>query len=412
VNGVVAIAKERTFLASLPASIWLLSGAIMAMRIAEVFYVPILPLYVKALDAAAPLFLIGLVTGIHRLSLAITQPLAGSWSDRIGRRRPFIVGTVLAAVASFLGGAALGVLDLTLYRILSGIGFGMLTLAAMAFITDITSPNNRATAMGIFSASTLAGAAIGPLPGGVIAEAFSSRLLGYRATFYFSGAVMILVGIYAYFLIKERAKNVSEGVVKSTEKVAIREALKNKDTALASLSTFLWGISYGALLFMTIPLLGEKLSFTPLKIGWVISAFGWGHVAGAFVFGPLSDKFGRRKPFGLISILGSGILVILFAFSENLWWMVGINALFGFISGPCCNVFPAMMSELNPSAPATSIGAQRFGEQSGIFLGPVIGGLLIPALGYQGAIVAYGAIMIVGSIVFQLGVVEPKRIDT
>jgi len=384
----------------------------MAMRIAEVFYVPILPLYVKALDAAAPLFLIGLVTGIHRLSLAITQPLAGSWSDRIGRRRPFIVGTVLAAVASFLGGAALGVLDLTLYRILSGIGFGMLTLAAMAFITDITSPNNRATAMGIFSASTLAGAAIGPLPGGVIAEAFSSRLLGYRATFYFSGAVMILVGIYAYFLIKERAKNVSEGVVKSTEKVAIREALKNKDTALASLSTFLWGISYGALLFMTIPLLGEKLSFTPLKIGWVISAFGWGHVAGAFVFGPLSDKFGRRKPFGLISILGSGILVILFAFSENLWWMVGINALFGFISGPCCNVFPAMMSELNPSAPATSIGAQRFGEQSGIFLGPVIGGLLIPALGYQGAIVAYGAIMIVGSIVFQLGVVEPKRIDT
>lgn len=411
-NGVVAIAKERTFLASLPASIWLLSGAIMAMRIAEVFYVPILPLYVKALDAAAPLFLIGLVTGIHRLSLAITQPLAGSWSDRIGRRRPFIVGTVLAAVASFLGGAALGVLDLTLYRILSGIGFGMLTLAAMAFITDITSPNNRATAMGIFSASTLAGAAIGPLPGGVIAEAFSSRLLGYRATFYFSGAVMILVGIYAYFLIKERAKNVSEGVVKSTEKVAIREALKNKDTALASLSTFLWGISYGALLFMTIPLLGEKLSFTPLKIGWVISAFGWGHVAGAFVFGPLSDKFGRRKPFGLISILGSGILVILFAFSENLWWMVGINALFGFISGPCCNVFPAMMSELNPSAPATSIGAQRFGEQSGIFLGPVIGGLLIPALGYQGAIVAYGAIMIVGSIVFQLGVVEPKRIDT
>jgi predicted MFS family arabinose efflux permease len=90
--------------------------------------------------------------------------------------------------------------------------------------------------------------------------------------------------------------------------------------------------------------------------------------------------------------------------------MVAINALFGFISGPCCNVFPAMMSEHNPTAPATSIGAQRFGEQFGIFLGPVVGGFLIPALGYKGAIIFYGGIMIIGSIVFQLRVSEPKRL--
>lgn len=409
-NREVAIAKEKNFLASLPTSIWFLSGAIMAMRIAEVFYVPILPLYVKILDSAAPLFMVGLVTGVHRLSLAFTQPLAGGWLDRAGRKKPFIIGTVIAAVASFLGGVALGQVDLILYRVFSGIGFGILTLAAMAYITDITSPQNRATAMGIFSASTLAGAAIGPLPGGMIAEAFSPRLLGYRATFYSSGVLMILVGVYAYFLIKEGAKSPAGVSGPIAKKSPILEVLKQKDITFASLSTFLWGIGYGALLFMTIPLLGENLGFSPTKIGWVISAFGWGHVAGAFVFGPLSDKFGRRKPFGQIGILGSGVLVILLAFSQDLWWMVAINALFGFISGPCCNVFPAMMSELNPAAPATSIGAQRFGEQFGIFLGPVIGGILIPALGYQGAIVAYGGIMVLGSIVLQFGVAEPKQL--
>ncbi len=401
------VGEEKGFLSSLPAALWLLSLAIMAMRIAEVFYVPILPLYVKTLDAAAPLFLVGVVTGVHRLSLAFTQPLAGSWLDRTGRRKPFIIGTVLAAIASFLGGAAFGPADLVLYRILSGTGFGLLTLAAMAFITDITTSKNRATAMGVFSASTLAGAAIGPLPGGLIAEAFSPRIWGYRATFYASGAVMILVGFYAYLLIKEKGERAFP-----PKRIPIRQVLRRKDIAMASLSMFLWGISYGALLFMTIPLLGEKLNFAATKIGWVISAFGWGHVAGAFFFGPLSDKYGKRKPFGLISIVGSGVLVLLFALSQEIWWMIAINALFGFISGPCCNVFPAMMSELNPTAPATSIGAQRFGEQFGIFLGPIIGGLLIPFIGYQGAIMCYGAIMIVAGIIFLFGVPEPKKFKT
>lgn len=57
--------------------------------------------------------------------------------------------------------------------------------------------------MGFFSASTLAEAAIGPLPGGAVAEAFAPRPLGYRATFYISSAVMFLVGFYAYILISQ-----------------------------------------------------------------------------------------------------------------------------------------------------------------------------------------------------------------
>ena len=50
------------------------------------FYVPILPLYVRVLDASVPLFVAGLVVGIHRLGLAVASPFVGSWCDRIGYR--------------------------------------------------------------------------------------------------------------------------------------------------------------------------------------------------------------------------------------------------------------------------------------------------------------------------------------
>ena len=53
-------------------------------------------------------------------------------------------------------------------------------------------------------------AAIGPLPVGLIAEAFNPRLLGYRETFLSSGLLMILVGFYAYLLVKEKADKRSE----------------------------------------------------------------------------------------------------------------------------------------------------------------------------------------------------------
>ena len=95
----------------------------------------------------------------------------------------------MTSVASGVGGLAVSAADLTLYRILSGLGYGTLNIAALASINNVTTPQNRGTAMSFFSASILAGAAIGPFPGGYIAESFSSVLSGYRWTFYAGGLV-------------------------------------------------------------------------------------------------------------------------------------------------------------------------------------------------------------------------------
>lgn len=191
---------------ALPSALWLLALAMVAIRSAEVFYVPIMPLYVRLLDATVPLFVVGLATSVDRLGAVVINPVAGRWADRAGRRRPYLIGVGLTAVASALGGLAVGVVDLVAYRLVSGIGYGTLTIAAMSYVSEITSTKNRATAMSIFSASTLAGAALGPFPGGYIAEAFTPALTGYRNTFFAGGLLELLVGAYAFLMIREHRR--------------------------------------------------------------------------------------------------------------------------------------------------------------------------------------------------------------
>ncbi len=401
--------KGVSTFATLPRAVFLLAAALLFMRSAENFYAPILPLYVRVLDASIPLFLVGLVVGIHRLGMVVASPIAGNWCDRIGYRKPFIIGVIATSVASVLGGLAFGAADLTFYRILSGLGYGTLSIAVMVFVNSVTTPQNRATAMSLLSASALAGAALGPLPGGYIAESLTPVLFGYRATFYGGGLVQILVGVYAFFLIRGRGMVTAQVAPTSSGGSLYTLALRHKGVAITSLCIFLFGLSYGAFLFFTVPLLGESLGFGPVRIGWIISSFGFGHVIGALIMGPLSDKMGRRKPFVFLALLSTGVLLLLFSLVDQVLLMVAITSLIGFLSAPLCGIVPAMVCELLPESPASAMALQRSAENLGIFVGPILGGLILSISGFSTALIAYAAITIVGSLIFLLGVREPLQ---
>src|SRR3989337_914394 len=105
-------AGRRAAPIGLPGALWVLAGAMLVVRSAEVFYVPIMPLYARTLDVVVPLFVIGVVTSIDRLGAMLISPLSGRWADRAGRRRPYLVGVGITAAASVLGGLAGGVLDI------------------------------------------------------------------------------------------------------------------------------------------------------------------------------------------------------------------------------------------------------------------------------------------------------------
>jgi MFS family permease len=127
---------------------------------------PLTPFYVERLGARPEL--ITLIIAAHPLSQSLAMPLWGSLSDRRGRR-PVLLSSMFGHAAAYLLLAwADSLWLLLLARILSGATSANLS-TAYAYIADVTTPEERAGAMGRVSSAFGLGFAIGPALGGLLA---------------------------------------------------------------------------------------------------------------------------------------------------------------------------------------------------------------------------------------------------
>lgn len=112
----------------------------------------------------------------YLLTLAALILVAGSLGDRYGRRRVYLLGVVWFSVSSVLCGLALNIEMLVAARVLQGIGGALLTPGALAIIQSSFHREDRPRAIGAWSGLGGLAAAIGPLVGGVLVQAWSWRL--------------------------------------------------------------------------------------------------------------------------------------------------------------------------------------------------------------------------------------------
>jgi EmrB/QacA subfamily drug resistance transporter len=102
--------------------------------------------------------------------------LGGKIADRIGRRAVFMSGAALFAAASLAGGLAHSLGLLIAARAVQGIGGALMSPAALSLLTVIFEEGEeRNRALGIWSAITAGGAALGLILGGVLTEYASWR---------------------------------------------------------------------------------------------------------------------------------------------------------------------------------------------------------------------------------------------
>ncbi len=119
------------------------------------------------------------VTTAYLLTSTVTVPIYGKLSDLLGRKRVFMLGTLIFLLGSALCGLAQTMTQLIIFRGLQGLGAGALVPVSMAVIGDLFPPGERGKWQGIFGASWGIAGVVGPALGGWITDNLSWRWVFY-----------------------------------------------------------------------------------------------------------------------------------------------------------------------------------------------------------------------------------------
>lgn len=127
-----------------------------------------LPTLSEELDATATQ--LQWVVSAYILVFASVQITAGGLGDRFGRKRWFLIGLAIFTATSFLAALSQNVEMLIAMRALQGLGAAFIMPLSLSLISAAFPPEERGRAIGIWSAISVSGVALGPVIGGALIE--------------------------------------------------------------------------------------------------------------------------------------------------------------------------------------------------------------------------------------------------
>ncbi|MFZ1059511.1 MAG: MFS transporter [Candidatus Rokuibacteriota bacterium] len=355
----------------LPRTVWALGWVSFCSDVASEMIYPLLPLFLTR-TLGAPMKAVGLIEGTAEATSSGLRLAAGWLSDRMGRRKPFVVaGYACAAAAKPLlalagtWGHVLGI------RFLDRFGKGLRTPPRDALLADAAPGPIRGRAFGLHGSMDTAGAVVGPL----LAWALLPALGGdFRALFLLSfvpaliGIVVLLVGVPEIPMRAEAPFTLPSPP--PGERMKVRGAPPGELGGrfwrfVPVLVCFGIGNSSDAFLILRSRHLGIGEGWIPL----LYLTFNVVYAAVSLPGGMLSDRVGRRRVIPLGYAVFAGVYLG-FARADRAWEAWPLFALYG--------IYYALTERLQRAFVADLVPAAARGRAFGIYHA-VVGALALPA---------------------------------
>lgn len=311
---------------------------------------------------------LGLLMAVYSFMQLFFAPIWGRISDRVGRKPVMAIGIAGLAVSFFIMALADSLWGLFVARIVGGVLSSANMPTAMAYVADITKPEERGKGMGIIGAATGLGFIFGPAIGGI----FSKTSL--NVPFYIAGISSMITLLLVMFLLKESLP---------VEKRAPRSKSKQ-----SRWSDFKGPLSYLFILQMIVTLsmaglettfayfAAKKADISLVQLGYIFMIMGFGSaiVQGGLV-GRLSKKYGE----GVVIQLGLIISAVGFAlilFSSGFWTSAIFLTFFGMGNGFIRPAISALLTKRSNTGHGSITGLLSSFDSFGRIAGPPIGGWL------------------------------------
>ncbi|PSQ70100.1 MAG: MFS transporter [Bacteroidetes bacterium QH_2_64_26] len=318
-----------------------LAVARMADAVGNSFLIIVLPLYVASDAVGGSVFGIpasmvaGVVLALFGIASSIAQPLAGRLSDRMGRRKIFVIGGLVV-----LGAINLAFTVATVYwhlfvlRILQGLAAAFTITASLAIVNEMSDSGSRGGNMGIYNSFRLIGFGAGPILASILLEMGpfvlpgGMQITGFEATFGIAAGTAFLGTGLVGLLVQD-----PEATDAAPRQLAIRIWDRSGtgwtlDTIFAlGLATLVMAACM-ALLSAIEPEVNARLGQGPFLFAVEFVALIAALAAVQPIVGRASDRLGR-KPFILIGLLALIPTTLLQGLVQSPWQMIGMRVLQG-----------------------------------------------------------------------------------